>query len=46
VSESGNVETTHYLFRSWNIFSSLWHLVHTWIGFYSVDPPHISDHFV
>jgi len=33
------------LFLYCNIFSSLWQLVHNWIGFSSVDPQHIPNHF-
>lgn len=46
ISGCGNVETTQHFFLSCNIFISIWHLVHTWIGFYLVNPPYVSDYFV
>ncbi|MCI01485.1 heat-shock protein, partial [Trifolium medium] len=46
VSRCGGVETAQHLFLPCNTFGSLWSLVHSWIGFSSVDSPSLSDHFL
>jgi hypothetical protein len=46
VSECGLVETSHHLFLSCNIYSSLWTLVRHWLGITGVDTNVIADHFL
>ena len=46
VSDCGLVETSHHLFLSCNIFSSLWPLVRHWLGIIGVDTNIIADHFL
>ena len=46
MSGCGSLESANHLFFTCNIFSSLWHLVCNWLGFSSVDPSGIVDHFV
>jgi len=46
VSGCGCVETTQHLFHSCNVFSSLWNLVRSWIGFSSAEAHFILKHFV
>ncbi|MCI04016.1 70 kDa peptidyl-prolyl isomerase, partial [Trifolium medium] len=45
-SGCGAVESAQHLFISCDIFGSLWALVRSWIGFSSVDPFSLRDHFV
>ena len=45
VSGCGNNETTDHLLIHYPIFSVLWQHVKAWIGFHSVEPQHILDHF-
>ncbi|MCI08555.1 heat-shock protein, partial [Trifolium medium] len=40
------VESSQHLFISCSTFGSLWALVRSWIGFSSVDPISLRDHFV
>ncbi|MCH94868.1 kinesin-like protein [Trifolium medium] len=42
----GAVESAHHLFLSCGTFGSLWSIVHSWIGFSSVESHTLSDHFV
>ena len=46
VSGCGNIESTNLFFFAWNVFSSLWHLVHNWFGISSIDPFGITYHFL
>jgi hypothetical protein len=45
VSGCGSDETIDHLLIYCPIFGVLWQHVKTWIGFYSVEPEHILDHF-
>jgi len=42
-SGCGNLESTNLLFLSCNVFGSLWHPVHNWLGISSVDSSGIAN---
>lgn len=46
MSGCGTHESTNHLFLTCNIFITIWHLVHSWVGISSVDPFGIADQFV
>ena len=46
VSGCCELETTDHLFLNCNYFGSLWNLVRDLLGFLSVDPRSITEHFV
>ncbi|GAU48175.1 hypothetical protein TSUD_369390 [Trifolium subterraneum] len=46
VAGCGGMETAQHLFISCSIFGSLWSSVRSWIGFSSVDPHNLTDHFL
>jgi len=45
VSGCGQNETLDHLIIHCPIFGNLWQLVKSWLGVYSVDPQHVTDHF-
>jgi hypothetical protein len=46
VTGCGGEETAQHLFLSCPVFAPLWGLLRSWVGFSSVDPVSIQDHFV
>ncbi|GAU31515.1 hypothetical protein TSUD_332900 [Trifolium subterraneum] len=46
VAGCGGMETAQHLFISCSTFGSLWSSVRSWIGFSSVDPHSLTDHFL
>ncbi|GAU29681.1 hypothetical protein TSUD_53330 [Trifolium subterraneum] len=46
VAGCGGMETAQHLFIACSIFGSLWSSVRSWIGFSSVDPHNLTDHFL
>jgi hypothetical protein len=46
VTGCGGTKSAHHLFLSRGTLSSLWPLVHAWIGISTADAYSLSDHFV
>jgi hypothetical protein len=46
VTGCGSEETAQHLFLSCPVFTPLWGQLRSWVGFSSVDPMSIQDHFV
>ncbi|KAK2423034.1 hypothetical protein QL285_033519 [Trifolium repens] len=46
VTGCGGEETAQHLFLSCPVFAPLWGQIRSWVGFSSVDPVSIPDHFV
>jgi len=45
ISGCGQIETAEHLIIHCPIFGSLWQLVKSWLGVYSVDPQHVMEYF-
>jgi len=45
VSGCGHNETLEHIIIHCPIFGNLWQLVKSWLGVYSMDPQHVTDHF-